>query len=203
MRKIFLGSFVCLGLLLLAAGASTADKYPFALQGNVKEVNTDQNTLTVEIKTTSAMINSMKGERKDIKLYVNTKIYKTGKRIKLGNVVVGDRVSVKGVVKSDNSLVAKTITVQDMRFEVRGKIVEVNTGSNQVKVNVVRSTYKPKTYKGKDITFDYDDNTVILIRGKVVEEGRLANDQKIYLKGKIIDSETWYPEKIVTDLARY
>jgi len=203
MKKIITGSFVCLGLLLFATKVNAADKYPFLLQGNVKEVNTEQNTLTVEIKTTSAMISSLNGEKKDIKLYAHTKIYKTGKRIKVGNVVVGDRVSVKGVVKSDDSLVAKKIVVQDMRFEVRGKIVEVSTSNNQVKVNVARSTYKPRTYKGKDVTFDYDENTIILIRGKVVEEDRLEVDQKIFLKGKIIDSETWYPEKIVTDLAHY
>lgn len=123
------------------------------------------------------------------------KFYKKGsdgkvRRVKQGNIAVGDRVSISGAVKSDDRFVASRVDWVDTGFTMKGTLKTFNRTIRQMTIDVSSSTYKSDRYKGKTVTFTFSEATKFYTQGvgKSMEDVT-ASDQKVEVRGKEVNTD--------------
>lgn len=114
----------------------------------------------------------------------------TLRRIKQGNIAVGDRMSVRGTVRSNDRFVASRIEVVDTGFVMTGKLRTFNRALRRMTVDVTTSTYKSARYKDKTVEFIFSEATQYFTQGvgKSMEDVT-ASDQKVRVQGKEVGTD--------------
>lgn len=123
------------------------------------------------------------------------KFYKKGadgkvRRVKQGNIAVGDRVQISGTVRSDDRFVASRVDWVDTGFTMKGTLKTFNRTLRRMTIDVSSSTYKSERYKGKTVTFVFSEATKFYSQGtgKSMEDVT-ASDQKVEVRGKEVNTE--------------
>lgn len=194
-------------VLIFGAFATKAanQRYAFVIRGIVTKVDTTNKTINLDVtKATGKAYDDLAGKNTEFKLtsptyykYSNATAKDT--RVTLGSVAVGQEVGVKGVAKDDDTYHITWLRIHDRSFETVGLLKNHNTGAKTVKILVQTSTYKQSSYKDLEVTMNYTGDSVFYntsCKNDVVFDDVRANDQKVKVKGKIIDSSTWEIAKL-------
>ncbi|MDP3685818.1 MAG: hypothetical protein Q8R32_03225 [bacterium] len=114
----------------------------------------------------------------------------TLRRIKQGNIAVGDRVTVRGTVRSNDRFVASRIEVVDTGFVMTGKLRTFNRTLRRMTVDVTTSTYKSARYKDKTVELIFSEATKYFTQGvgKSMEDVT-ASDQKVRVQGREVGTD--------------
>lgn len=197
------GAFLLAGLLFVGAVTIDAatDRYKFVARGTVTAVDGTLKTVTVSVThITGKGESDLKGKTIVFK-GASAKIYKTAdgkeKRIKLTNIAVGDELTMKGVAKSDDTYVLTWVRVNARSFELIGTLKSHDTALKRLTIAAKTSSYKPTTYKGKDVVVKYSDSTKFIANGKEVNADEIAKgDHKVKVSGKIVGNE-WEADRFI------
>ena len=114
----------------------------------------------------------------------------TLRRVKQGNIAVGDRVTVRGSVRSNDRFVASRVEVVDTGFTMTGTLRTFSRTLRRMTVDVTTSTYKPTRYQSKTVEFIFSEATKFYTQGvgKSIEDVT-ASDQKVRVQGKEVGTE--------------
>ena len=114
----------------------------------------------------------------------------TLRRVKQGNIGVGDRVTVRGTVTSNDRFVASRVEVVDTGFVMTGKLRTFSRTLSRMTVDVTTSTYKPTRYQGKTVEFIFSEATKFYTQGvgKPIDDVT-ASDQKVRVQGKEVGTD--------------
>lgn len=126
----------------------------------------------------------------------STKYYKYVNKKKVptswSSVRLGHEVVAKGNVVSGSYKVTE-LTINDRSFSIVGKVSDVTTSSNTIKVNVSTSTYKQPNIKGKDVAMTYSSKTVCMQAGSEIGCSEILSDgQKIKVEGGVTGTGNTY-----------
>lgn len=195
MKRAFLFSggivAIVVGVFALAYLTSAAgNKFPFTGEGTVQARDEAGGKLKVHFTKMSERAASLwLGAVIEVRIG-GAKIYKKDdkgklKRIKLGNLAIGDRVKVKGNVKTDDRFVASTVTHVDTSFSMKGALKNFNRTTRRMTVDVTTTNYKSSRYKDKTVEFTFGENTRFYTQGvgKSMEDVT-ASEQKVEVRGK-------------------
>lgn len=198
MKRAFLFSSgitaIVVGVFALAYLTSAATtKYPFSGRGIVREHDFAGKNMRVYFTHISEKARVLGlGSSFDVGMG-SAKIYKRGsdgklRRVRQGNVGVGDEVSLLGTVKSDDRFVASKVVAIDTAFVMKGKLKTYDAKNRRLTVEVSSSTYKPTIYNTKTVTFLFSSATKFYSRGVAKQLDEVtANDQKIRVEGKVVN----------------
>lgn len=198
LKKILLGGGMLAVVALLAVvavGANATDEYAFLVRGIVTENNTTTKTVRVYVTHTSpAAQNDLAGNVQDFSVSTAT-FYKwvsgVKKTVNQSAATVGSEVVLKGVKKTSGQFNVTALTVNDRSFEIVGKIREHDTALRRVKILVGTSTYKQAFYVNKEVAMQYDDNTVFMSLGKVINSDEVtADNQTVKVRG-VVSNGAW------------
>jgi len=195
MKRAFLFSSgmaaIVAGVLALAYFTSAATtRFSFVGRGIVREHDFAGKNMRVDFTQLSERAKAIGlGAALDVSVG-RAKFYKRGsdgklRRINQGNIAVGDEVSLRGTVKSDDRFVAASVTAVDTTFVMKGKLRTYSAGSRTMTIDVTTSTYRPATYNGVTVSFIFSAATKFYSDGieKQLDEVT-ASDQKVRVAGK-------------------
>jgi len=124
----------------------------------------------------------------------NAKFYKKDakgklRRVKQGNVAVGDEVSLRGSVKSDDRFVASRIVVIDTSFVMKGKLRTYSASSRQMTVDVDTSNFRSSNYVNNIVPFVFSSSLKVYSGGKSKPfDDVTAADQRVQVDGKLVNN---------------
>lgn len=197
MKRVFLFSggilAIVMGVFALAYLTSAATtKFAFTGRGVVQEHDFSGKNMRVNFTQLSERAKAIGlGTSQDMSVG-NTKFYKkdgkgTLRRIKQGNIAIGEEISLRGTVRSDDRFVASHITVIDTSFVMKGKLRTYSTSQNSMTVDIDTSNFRSSQYIGKVVTFSFPNTMKVFSRGQArALDEVIANDQKIQIEGKLI-----------------
>lgn len=207
MKMNFLVGTVVAVVAVASAGTALAssDSYKFVVRGNVTRVDRTANTVTVYTQHASPLAqDDLAGETVEFNVS-GAKVYKwvNGKKIRvtLGGVPVGYEVVMEGAKRSEDRFNVTKITVNDNAFTVVGKLRGHSTSNKTLTVDVSYTSYKPKTFSDKRITFNYGNNTKFYTKaGKEMNADELANnDEPVKITGTVSNGSKWEALKVTDD----
>lgn len=200
MKRAFLFSSgitaIVVGVFTLAYVTSAATtKFTFKGEGTVQEHDFSGKNIKIYFTKLSERAQSL-GLGKALDVSVGTtKIYKKDakgklKRVKQGNLGIGDRISIWGSVKSDDRFVASRIEWVDTAFVMKGTLKTFNRTTRVMTVDVTSSTYRSSRYNGKTVSFTFSEATKYFTQGvgKTMEDVT-ATDQKVQVEGKEVGTD--------------
>lgn len=202
MKRAFLFSSgitaIVAGVLALAYFTSAATtRFSFVGRGIVREHDFAGKNMRVDFTQLSERAKAIGlGASVDVSVG-GAKFYKRGAngklhRINRGNIAVGDEVSLRGTVKSDDRFVATYVTVVDTTFVMKGKLRTYSASSRTMTVDVDTSTYRPATYNKTLVSFIFSAATKFYSDGKEKQLDEVtASDQKVRAEGKRV-SNTYF-----------
>jgi len=195
-KKVLFGGGVLLAVMTLAVVSTStdaaSDDYSYLVRGIVKENDTATKSVNVYITHASPSAKAdLAGNRQDFSLSTATLLkWVNGKKVAVGQsaVTVGSEVVMKGVKKSDGSFRNQWLVINDRGFDVVGKLKEIDTTKRMLQIEVGTSTYKQSLYVNKSIWFLYDDNTVFMSLGNVIETDDVnADSQRVKIRGIVVN----------------
>ncbi len=200
MKRAFLFSSgitaIIVGVFSLAyLTAASTNKFAFKGEGTVQEHDFAGKNMRIFFTKMSERAQALGlGASLDVSVG-SAKITKKGadgklKRVKQGNIAVGDRVTVHGNVKSDDRFVAAKVEWVDTNFVMTGKLRTFDAKNRRMTVDVTTSTYKSSRYKDKTVLFVFSDATKFYTRGKSKQlDDVTASDQKVRVEGKEVGTD--------------
>lgn len=200
MRRAFLFSSgvvgIVVGVFALAYLTSAAARVTFTGEGTVQEHDFSGKNIRIHFTKMSASAEKFLGRSIDVGVS-SAKIYAKDdqgkrKRVRQGNLPIGGRVTVKGTVKSDDRLLATTVTRQEGTFTMEGTLRTYSASRRDITIDVKTSNYKKSRYEGKDsVFFVFSDSTKVY--GKTGSAKQLdevtVNDQKVRVEGKEVGTQ--------------
>lgn len=204
-------ALVVVGGLLLAAATSfalwssveAANRYSFTARGIVTGLDTNNLDITVDVaKAPGKAQDDLESKITEFDVIKTVKVVKQvngkDKPVTLSHATVGKEIAFKGVAKDDDTYQINFIRISDRSFEVLGEIKEHDTAARTVKILIKTSSYKAATYKGQEITMNYNDNSTFYEKNTKTElspSDLAAEDQKVKIKGSITSPDrstnTW------------
>lgn len=182
--------------------ANAANRFTFTGRGVVTETNNRDKTLTIDFTQMSQSAAPLVQDGLTTVRVNQASIFKpntAGKqiRIKSSNIVAGNEVTVTGVVRSDNTFVARKVVVNPRSFRIKGKILSIDDTKKEISILIGSSNFKPEKYVNKTITVYYNDNTVFMHLGKTKDSDEIeAKYQRIQIEGNIINVDTFEATKV-------
>ena len=175
--------------------SATTIKFPFTGEGIVQEQDFAGKNMRIYFTKMSERAQALGlGTSRDVSVG-NAKITKKdakGKlhRVKQGNIAVGDRVTVRGTVRSDDRFVAAAVQFVDTTFVMVGKLKTFSASGRTMTVDVSSSTYRSSRYVDKTVTFIFSGLTKFYTRGvsKPLDDVT-ASDQKVRVEGKEVGTD--------------
>ncbi len=212
-RLIILGGIALLLVGLLGAtvygqrSQAAGNKYKFTARAIITDVDEANKSFKADVTkaTGDKARDAMEGSNIEFKAGT-AKVYKSvGGKDKRGtyhNFAIGQEVGLKGVAKDDDTFELTFARIHERAFMVVGLLKAHNTTAKTVKILVNTSTYKQSTYKGEEISMEYNDDSKF--RNKTTEVSFTdvkANDQKVKVTGTITKSSTWNVKELTDGYA--
>ncbi len=203
---VALGALV-VGALHVASAHAANSVYSFVARGIITDVDQANKTIKVDVtKVDGKGKADLEGNNTEFVLTSTTKVLRVmngrDKGVTYKNLAIGQEVGFKGVKKDDDTYVLSFVRIHERLFQVLGLLEEMDTAAKTVKISVISSTYKPKTYpKGTEITMSYNDDTKFRNASTAISIGDVnADAQKVKVWGYIENSNTW---KVITLWDKY
>lgn len=200
MKRAFLFSSgltaIVVGVFALAYLTSAAGvQFPFKGEGTVQEHDFSGKNMRIYFTKMSERARTLGlGTARDVSVST-AKIYKKDaqgklRRVKQGNIAVGDRVTIEGTVRTDDRFVASTVEWVDTAFTMTGTLKTFEIGNRRMTIEVKTATYRPARYNGKTVAFIFSEATKFYSRGKGKELYDVtASDQKVRVTGKEVGTD--------------
>ncbi len=209
MKKIFIISLIAVFLFGAASvfaqnkdENAKKDRQTFSLESLVKAVDVSAKTLTVKVKTASRA--GLRSKDIIISTDDNTKFFKNGQEIQLGDVKVYNLIKGR-VTKFDGKYIAGRMRINTLRVELQGEVVAINNSVPQTFTVKIRVANKPRDIrdvikKDKAVIVAVTDNTFIkkgdqqikltdLISGNKVKVSGIFEDYKVFAKRVVVKVE--------------
>jgi len=188
-------AIIAVVFVMAYATAMAGNRTAFSGKGLVKEVNNATKKVKVYFTLTSKSAESVamgSTVEVDVKDAAITKKNSAGKyvRIKSSNIAVGQELSINGTIRSDNSLSARKVVVENREFVIKGKLLTIDDTQKFMIIRVGTSNYKQKDYVNKNVTFHYNKETIFVHLGKAQKSADVeAKGQRIQVQGNLTDVE--------------
>lgn len=193
-------------LAYLTAAAST--KFPFSGRGIVTANNTLQKTVSVHFSHLNTLARDL-GLGKVIEVSTKqAKIYKPNtasalQRVSPGKVVVGDEVSLTGVVRTDDTFVANKVVIRNRSFVITGTLKTYNYPNRQMQVDVKTSSYRPNDFKNGTVTIRFTQNALKTYSNTTaIEPSNVkADNQNVRVEGFVVNTDEFQATTLTENIS--
>lgn len=112
----------------------------------------------------------------------------TFRRIRQGNLGIGDEVSIRGTVRNNERFVASKVIAVDTTFVMTGILRTFSNAAKEMTIEVKSSNFKSSRYVGNTPRFIFSTATKFYTRGKSKSlDDVTASDQKVRVEGKVVN----------------